>query len=161
MTGIPRIPALLVLLAIFWPVAAIGADFTGRGEALDGDSLQIDEAMLRLAGIDAPELDQTCLTSKRKPVPCGKYARSHLARLIRNQKLRCVGDARDAEGHWLVTCKAGFISINEQLVLDGWALADPDNGDAYRRAETYAKARREGLWRIQFDPPWEWRAKAK
>jgi len=27
----------------------------------------------------------------------------------------------------------------------------------YVRAETFAKSRREGLWRGEFVPPWEWR----
>ena len=29
----------------------------------------------------------------------------------------------------------------------------------YVRAETFAKSRREGLWRGTFEPPWEWRKK--
>ena len=27
----------------------------------------------------------------------------------------------------------------------------------YVRAEAFAKSRREGLWRGEFEPPWEWR----
>jgi endonuclease YncB( thermonuclease family) len=43
------------------------------------------------------------------------------------------------------------------MVTDGWAIAYRKYSKDYVRAETFAKARRDGLWRGKFVPPWEWR----
>jgi len=43
------------------------------------------------------------------------------------------------------------------MVVDGWAMAYRKYSMDYVRAETFAKSRREGLWRGEFVPPWEWR----
>ncbi len=48
---------LLVLLA---SGTASAQDFTGRMVFSDGDSLRVSGARVRLFGIDAPEMDQTC-----------------------------------------------------------------------------------------------------
>ena len=48
-----------------------------------------------------------------------------------------------------------------QIVLDGWALADPADGEAYRRAEQAARGLKEGLWKGRFVTPWEWREGAR
>lgn len=37
------------------------------------------------------------------------------------------------------------------------AFADPETGAAYRRAEGTAEKLREGMWRGEFEKPWEWR----
>ena len=60
----------------------------GIATAVDGDSLRIGPAMVRLAGIDAPELFQTC----RGPggeVACGEEARRALSTLLRAGPVRC------------------------------------------------------------------------
>jgi endonuclease YncB( thermonuclease family) len=56
-------------------------------------------------------------------------------------------------------CYVGPLDVNEQMVTDGWAMAYRKYSTDYVRAETLAKSRREGLWRSEFVPPWEWRRK--
>lgn len=133
------------------------------GEALvtSGDTLEIAGRRVRLRGIDAPELDQECRFSKGKLYPCGKVAMRRLSRLVSGQEVRCKGDKRDGHDQLLAHCTVGPLSLNELVVASGWALADPKTGANYTRAESAAKARREGLWRGQFEEPWEWRKRTE
>ena len=129
----------------------------GPARVIDGDTLWVGESQVRLQGIDAPALDQTCQTRKNKRQDCGQLAKQALARLVRGQRVACKGNRTDSSGRLIALCRLGPFSINEQMVIDGWALAHGDGGEAYARAQTFAKARREGIWRSRFTVPWEWR----
>src|SRR5690349_19128084 len=48
----------------------------------DGHTIQIGEAIYRLDGIDAPELDQICIDDHADPWTCGLEAREQLSKLI-------------------------------------------------------------------------------
>ena len=136
-------------------------EIAGEAHATSGDTLEISGRRIRLGGIDAPELEQECRHSKGKPYPCGKIAMRRLSRLVSGQEVRCKGDTRDVQHQLLAHCAVGPLSLNELMVASGWALADPKTGAEYTRAEGAAKARREGLWRGQFENPWEWRKKTE
>ncbi len=53
--------------------------------------------------------------------------------------------------------QAARADINEQIVLQGWALACRQYSMDYVSAEKAAKSLSEGLWKGQFVPPWDWR----
>src|SRR5262249_5281574 len=55
----------------------------------DGDTIQIGEAIYRLDGIDAPELDQICIDDHADPWTCGLEARERLSKLISGRDIRC------------------------------------------------------------------------
>ena len=90
-------------------------------------------------------------------VPMSQLAKQALQRLVQGQDVTCKGDKRDRYKRLLAVCYVGLLDINEQMVTDGWALAYRKYSKDYVRAETGAKSRREGLWRGEFEPPWEWR----
>jgi len=136
-------------------------EFAGEAYATSGDTLEISGHRIRLRGIDAPELDQGCRFSKGKPYPCGKVAMQRLSRLVSGQEVRCKGGTRDGHDRLIAHCTVGPLSLNELVVASGWALADPETGADYTRAEAAAKARREGLWRGQFEAPWKWRKRTE
>ena len=102
-------------------------------------------------------MKQTCRTSKGKEQMCGVLAKQALERLVRGQDVVCKGDKRDRYKRLIAVCYVGPININETIVADGWALAYRKYSKDYVRAENMAKSRREGLWRGEFVPPWEWR----
>jgi len=151
----------LIVLALFLSSTPAWAgepiSIAGPARAIDGDTLWVGETQVRLQGIDAPELDQTCRTRKGRSQNCGKMARQALARLVLRQRVSCKGGARDRDGRLIAVCRLGPFRINEQMVMDGWALAHGDGGAAFIRAQSFAKARREGIWRSTFVMPWEWR----
>ena len=78
------ITTLLLLQAVIQPVAAAEQPFSIQGElsvtrVSDGDSLRSGPLKIRLHGIDAPELKQTCADSTGAPWPCGRAARDAMA----------------------------------------------------------------------------------
>jgi endonuclease YncB( thermonuclease family) len=143
-------------LALFTlPVSA--GEIAGKARSIDGDSLEIDGTRIDLFGVDAPELKQTCTSRKKKIKHCGDLSRQMLGSLLKNVTIKCRRQAPDREGAIVATCFAGPFDINEQMVSSGWAFPVLQETDAYVRAETFAKARNEGMWRGNFTLPWVWR----
>lgn len=148
--------AFLLLSLGAFTSPALG-DVAGKPTPIDGQTLEISGQTVRLSGISAPGLTQECVTRKGKQQQCGALALENLKKFMRGE-IKCVGDEKDHAGRLLAVCYSGPIDINEYMVLDGWALAYPRDGNPYSRAEGFAKARREGLWRAKsYEPPWEWR----
>jgi endonuclease YncB( thermonuclease family) len=139
------------------PATVHAADTIGPARVVDGDTIHIGETKIRLHGIDAPELKQTCKTKKGQTQLCGQLAKQSLEAQVRGQQVRCEGDERDRYGRLIAVCYVGPFNINERMVADGWALAYRQYSKDYVRAENFAKARKEGMWRTEFVPPWEWR----
>jgi len=44
----------------------------GKARVVDGDTIHINQTKIKLHGIDAPEMKQTCRTSKGKEQMCGQ-----------------------------------------------------------------------------------------
>ena len=86
------------LLAFIWLIAAKLNDVpeishSGRFHAADGDSLAIGEERMRLKGIDAPELAQTCERGGAR-WPCGQEAKRLLQSLVAGDDAGWVGTER-------------------------------------------------------------------
>lgn len=54
-----RLTILFVLFLAIW-IWAAKDDLTGPARIVDGDSIEVGGTKIRLYGIDAPELDQSC-----------------------------------------------------------------------------------------------------
>ena len=54
---------------------------SGEVEVVDGDGLRLGDKRIRLWGIDAPEMDQSC-EADGKSYPCGERSRDALAGII-------------------------------------------------------------------------------
>lgn len=104
--------------------AALAAGPSGPARVLDGDTLEIAGEKVRLRGIDAPEIGQTCRTRKGRDQQCGELARQALAALVENQTVACQGDCRSPDGPIVAVCRVGWLDVGKKMVLDGWALAD-------------------------------------
>ncbi|AQX19700.1 thermonuclease family protein [Bartonella sp. WD16.2] len=128
---------------------------TGNAIIIDGDSIRIGDVMIRLVGIDAPELRQFCGTEAER-YPCGIKAKEHLQKLIANQFVTCYWDKRDKYQRVLGTCGTEKIkNINAKMVRDGWAISY--YGYTYQKEEQKAKAQKKGIWQSHFQQPQEWR----
>ncbi len=132
-------------------------EISGAARVVDSNTFEIGSRRMRLIGVDAPALSQTCPTRKGGTYPCGQVAAQALAKLVKDGPLVCRGDQTDAAGRLLVRCAIRGFDVGEQYVLTGRAFADPETGDAYRRAEGTAQKLREGMWRGEFQKPWDWR----
>jgi len=151
-----RALVLAVLLALLSGQARAG-EISGSAHAIDGDTLMVGATEVRLFGIDAPELAQTCTSKKGKVKQCGALARLTLDSLVLRAQVTCESKGVGPGGTTLATCYAGPFDIAEQMLAEGWAVALPDEVPAYVRAEHFAKARNEGIWRGSFIAPAQWR----
>jgi len=135
------------------PPAAI----VGKAWVIDGDTISISETHIRLEGIDAPELEQTCADANAKPWPCGRASANELKAHIRGQELTCQSRALDKYKRVLAVCTLPDGSdINAWMVQQGWAVAY-GFANTYESEEDAAKAARRGIWAGTFVPPSQWR----
>lgn len=125
----------------------------GHALIIDGDSIMISSVMIRLVGIDAPELQQFC-GNKDARYPCGLEAKKYLEQLIANQPVTCHWHKKDKYSRILATCNTKQISdINAAMVRNGWALSYHD----YPKEEQEARQKKEGIWQSSFQKPKKWR----
>jgi endonuclease YncB( thermonuclease family) len=155
----PRFLASLAILAmaagaIYLMRGAPQREITGAAEAIDGDSLRLAGEEIRLKGIDAPELSQTCMISNRATT-CGRDARAHLRRMLASGLATCIGEGRDRYGRLLARCRVRGVDVNAAMVRDGYAIAFGD----FSAEEAEAKAGYRGLWAGTFERPGDWRAR--
>jgi endonuclease YncB( thermonuclease family) len=144
------IAALAAVAALLWPEPAT---LSGRANAVDGDTLRISDARIRLLGLDAVELDQMCSDAAGADWPCGREARSFLASLVEGKTTTCAADGRDRYRRVLAHCRVANADLGEQLVRAGWALADLEYGLGLAEARLAGR----GIWSGRFDDPAEWR----
>jgi endonuclease YncB( thermonuclease family) len=149
---------VLTLVVVFFVASQALADLSGQARVIDGDTIELKGQKVRLYGIDAPESDQDCYTAKDKAYQCGRLATGELTKLIGGKKVTCKGGKLDRYGRLVSTCYFQGIDINQQMVLNGWALAYRKFSDDYIRAENVGKGLKEGMWKGKFEAPWEWRA---
>lgn len=125
----------------------------GRARVIDGDSLVLDGVEIRLKGIDAPELAQSCRRSGRAWA-CGREAAKRLQALLHRGTATCAGSRTDVHGRLLAICRVGENEVNRLMVEKGWAVSF----DAYAAAERRAREAKFGLWAGEFERPADWRA---
>ena len=118
-------------LAIALGAAAIGAQFvlagppreiTGRAEAISGDSLLIEDAYMRLDGVDAPAFAQTCLDARGVRHEVGRIAAARLAQLVYPGDVSCRSSPGHAgQGVFVAACAAGGEDLGGRIIAEGWA----------------------------------------
>jgi endonuclease YncB( thermonuclease family) len=130
----------------------------GYVHVIDGDTLRADGERIRLVGIDAPELSQTCFDAQKREWSCGRAARARLIALISHEQVACIPQGRDRYGRTLATCSAGHVAdLGEALVRDGYAVDYRRFTDQYLTVEQEARDAGRGIWRGTFERPELWR----
>jgi endonuclease YncB( thermonuclease family) len=151
--------ALLAILIL--AVAAVLAAYLepgappvgGSARASDGDSFRIGEHRIRLLGIDAPELRQTCLDNEGQSWPCGIAARNRMAQLLAQGEVQCQPEGTDRYQRLLAYCTAGKDDLGARLVGEGLAIA----AGRYEYEEQRAREAKLGIWQGGFETPRSWR----
>jgi len=151
------LPSLLVALALAGgSVIALkpsGRALEGRASVTDGDTIRIGDDRIRLKGIDAPEMEQTCSRSGRS-YRCGETARRALIDLVSGENVQCRASGRDRYRRILARCTVKGRDIGARMVEEGWAVS---YGRDYERQEMGARSRGTGLWAGEFERPQNWR----
>lgn len=125
----------------------------GHPKIIDGDTVVIGDTIVRIAGIDAPESDQSCLRDNGHRWNCGKAAATALQQAIGKRTISCNGTERDKYGRLLAACRRGREDIGAYLVNRGLALAYLRYEDTYEEQQQTAKKYRRGIWSGTFDDP--------
>lgn len=144
--------ALGLALSALFVLEPTGRGPSGLPEVIDGDSLRLSGLAIRLKGVDAPELQQTCERGGHR-YRCGGVAKDAMVRKIGGRPVACRLSGRDRYGRSLAFCRVGEEDIGAWLVEEGLAVGY----GAYEREEARARARRAGLWAGSFERPNAWR----
>ena len=138
--------------------------------------------IIRLFGIDSPELSQTCtlttevkdketeeITIKEDIINCGLDAKLKLSNLVKNIEVKCYIKGKDAYDRFVGECgfqrynrrskRTDKININKEMILSGNAVAFTQISEKYVEDENRAKAENRGIWTMTFDMPSVYRKK--
>ena len=152
-----------LLMVFILPVKALlGAD-TGQADryeitkVTDGDSLRSGELRIRLHGMDAPEIRQSC-TKGGVSYACGLAAQAYLETMLASSgEVRCEHLDTDRYQRLIMRCYHRGIDIAAAMVRAGWAVAYRRYSYDYVADEQAARDDKIGLWEGTFQTPEAWR----
>ena len=145
-----RICSILVLLSLAAPVQA-GVD--GIVRVIDGDTLDVGGVRVRLHGIDAPEIGQTCQTSQGQDWDCGTWVSREVRARYQGAQASCNPVAKDRYGRVVAICLIRGQDMGRHLVQNGMAVAFRKYSNAYVADERAAKRAHVGLHSGTFVQP--------
>ena len=106
---------------------------------------------MRIAGIDTPEIKQTCEIEQVKSIDCGLLSKYFLQKLLESEPgylvIKPIGV--DYYHRILIRLFKGEIDIGKKMVEEGMSYS---YDSTYKVEETYAKENRLGFWNF-FKPP--------
>jgi endonuclease YncB( thermonuclease family) len=108
--------------------------FSGYAHVIDGDTIKIRGMKIRLAGINAPELDQ----------PYGVKSKYEMVKIVKGKTVYVVPDGTTSYDRIVATCYVdGDVDIGAELIKRGLALDIPSfTGGKYTELETKDARRR-------------------
>jgi len=120
-----------------------------------GDLLKFGDQRVRLFGIDAPELTQTC---DNGVWAAGRIAKEALRRLIADRPVRCEQVDWDGRNKGPISrCFVDDTDLSAAMVERGLAWASVRDSAAYVDVERRAATNGVGLHAHKCVPAWEWR----
>jgi endonuclease YncB( thermonuclease family) len=127
---------------------------------VDGDSFAIGTRKMRLAGIDAPEYNQTCRDEASREWQCGRAARAALEKIILEPGFACEVEIQDRYARALATCRTAHTAdVAGAQVESGMAVTHEFAGMRdYGHQEDRARKAKLGIWRGEFERPELYRA---
>ena len=146
----------LIFLILFLFSSKCFADI--QAIIIDGDTIKIGEERIRFSGIDAPEINQTCI-SKGVEVFCGKTSKSLLVDKTSLEQVKCISEGKDQYNRTLAECFVNGESLSRYLVRQGYAFAYRKYSKKFIKDEDYAKEKKMGMWNMKFLFPWDYRRK--
>ncbi len=145
-----RLAAGAAALVFGWLAFAPPAEAAEPLRVIDGDTIVLKGERIRLAHIDAPEVDQTCTGKDGQEWRCGEVAKVALSHMTEGRKVICLPLDKDRYGRTVAVCAAaGIGDLGSAMVRTGYALA----AGGYQRLQEEAAARGDGIWEGSFQAP--------
>ena len=130
----------------------------GAIQVIDGETLEIQNQRIKLWGVDAPELNQTCKNGQDAGYDCGKEAASALSQwLTELQPVRCEPRGNDNSGNTIAICYTSTgDDIASWMVRNGYAVDWPKYSNGfYGVSEKQAQSNKSGIWQHNEAAPWK------
>ena len=104
--------------------------FSGKAHVIDGDTIKVRGLKVRLAGVNAPELD----------MPYGQKAKWEMVSICKGKTVRVVPNGETSYDRIVATCYVdGNVDIGAELIRRGFARDIPVfTGGKYKHLETAA-----------------------
>ncbi|PHQ99557.1 MAG: nuclease [Marinosulfonomonas sp.] len=129
----------------------------GSAYVHDGDTFTVASVKIRLFGVDAPEMDQTCEMPDGTDWACGRWSRDQVRDMLRGRTLRCVKQTYDRYGRMVARCYLGDQDLAQLLVRGGIVFSYARYSRDYIGVEKAAIAAGRGLWVAKVVAPAEFR----
>lgn len=105
------------------PVAGLAQGFGGVVRVIDGDTLDVGGVRVRLHGIDAPEIGQTCTNGDGVQWDCGTWAADQVRARLGAREVSCEKVTEDKYGRTVARCALAGQDLGRMLVTEGLALS--------------------------------------
>ena len=151
---------LLIFFTILYCPIAIAESIKGKAIIIDGDTIHIGKNKIRLYGIDAPEIKQTC-TINKIIWECGIDSSQALESIISEKEVECEIVDIDRYKRFVAICFVKNINLNKYMVQNGWAVAYRYYSDDFIKNEEIAKKNKAGIWQGKFLDPYLYRKQQK
>ena len=151
---------LLIFFVIFYCPITLAESIKGRAKIIDGDTIRIGKNKIRLYGIDAPEINQTC-TFNKIIWECGLDSSQALESMISEKEVQCEIVDIDRYKRFVAKCFVRNIYLNQYMVQNGWAVAYRYYSDDFIKNEEIAKKNKAGIWQGKFLDPYLYRKQQK
>lgn len=149
--------AILALLGLCSTEPAPSTGPAGRVAVIDGDTIDVGGARVRLHGVDAPESTQSCGTGSGAQWACGDWVTQEASLRFAGREAVCETVDIDRYERIVARCVVDGNDIGETLVSEGLALAYVEYSDVYVQSEAAARQAGRGIWRGEVEAPWDWR----
>jgi endonuclease YncB( thermonuclease family) len=125
---------------------------------IDADTFDVGAIRVRVFGIDAPEMDQLCVTEQGVKWPCGQWVTDQARALYQGREAVCEKLDVDRYDRVVARCHLDGVDIGQELVSEGLALAYRKYSMDYDLDEKAAAINDRGLHASHVQSPAQFRA---
>lgn len=128
----------------------------GKVQIISGDTFLIGNKVIKLFGVAAPHIKQTCANEKGRGYRCGQQSALWLNEWLSNNEIECRIVNTRKDGVIMGVCFYGSYDIGAAMVNAGMAVADTRQTQIYVPYQNQAAQNKRGLWFGEFYMPWDW-----
>jgi endonuclease YncB( thermonuclease family) len=122
-------------------------------ETVDATTFKVLGRTVRVAGVVAPEPNDTCKRQDGTDWPCGRTALYSFRMFLGGRSIECFFPYADTAVEITAPCRVGHVDLGLWLLKTGWAKPGAYATDEYIKASEEAHCYRRGLWRGEVKVP--------